>query len=176
VPHDQPGGVRGPDGRVEGRDDRPERAEEEESHRNREHGEERPPLRPHQIREDQPNVLKVWDSFEMERQVAAFRGVRIVVTMMMVFPSPSSAAEEDEDLLGVSRVQVARRLVRHEERRIRHDRAGDRDALLFAAGELSPFAPSRPTRASARRTRFFRSAALSRVSNRKFHVRAPESG
>src|SRR3712207_8940047 len=33
-------------------------------------------------------------------------------------------------------VEVSGRLVGHENRRVRHDRAGDRDALLLATGEL----------------------------------------
>ena len=43
----------------------------------------------------------------------------------------------------VLRVEVARRLVREEERRLGDERARDRDALLLAAGELAGRVPVR---------------------------------
>ena len=44
--------------------------------------------------------------------------------------------QEREDLEAGARVEVARGLVGQEQRRIGHERARDRDALLLAAGEL----------------------------------------
>ena len=46
------------------------------------------------------------------------------------------AAEELEDLPARGRVEVAGRLVREQHRRLRDERAGNRDALLLPAGEL----------------------------------------
>ena len=51
-------------------------------------------------------------------------------------------AELLEDLAARGRVEVARRLVGEDDRRPRDERAGDRDALLLAAGELG--GPVRP--------------------------------
>ena len=55
--------------------------------------------------------------------------------------------EQLQDLAAGRRVEVARRLVREDDARLRDERAGDRDALLLAAGELGR--PVRPPVAEA---------------------------
>ena len=44
--------------------------------------------------------------------------------------------QQVHDLLGAAPVEIARRLVAHQQRRIRDQRARDRDALLLTAGQL----------------------------------------
>ena len=57
--------------------------------------------------------------------------------MMMVLPcSRFSTCKQAQDLLGGGAVEVAGRLVADQQGRVGDQRAGDRDALLLAAGEL----------------------------------------
>ena len=59
------------------------------------------------------------------------------VTITTVWPNSSTARRSrSQDLLGGRRVEVARRLVGEDHGRPRGQRAGDRDALLLAAGQL----------------------------------------
>ncbi len=59
------------------------------------------------------------------------------VTMTIVFSNSSfSRAQQVENLARALGVQVAGRLVGHQQQRIVDDRAGNRHALLLAAGEL----------------------------------------
>ena len=58
------------------------------------------------------------------------------VTITTVAPSRCSDAEHVHDVRAVAAVEVARRLVGEDQRRIVDERARDRDALLLAAREL----------------------------------------
>ena len=58
------------------------------------------------------------------------------VTMASVAPCAVDALEQREHLLLARRVEVAGRLVEQQHARPHDERAGDRDALLLAAGEL----------------------------------------
>jgi len=73
--------------------------------------------------------------------------------MTIVFPiSAVSPLEQGENFLRVLRVQVAGRLIGHEEGRVADDRAGDGHALLLAARKLCGKCRSRsvsPTSSSA---------------------------
>src|SRR5262245_16069924 len=44
--------------------------------------------------------------------------------------------EQFEDMLSISAIEIARRLVRQQNRRLHHERSRQRDALLLAAGKL----------------------------------------
>ena len=60
------------------------------------------------------------------------------VTRMTVMPLSSiQLAEELDDFLARAGVEVARRLVAHQDRRVVDQRPGDGDALLLAAGKLA---------------------------------------
>ena len=60
------------------------------------------------------------------------------VTITMVLPcSRLSTCSRPEDLVGGLAVEVAGGLIAHQQLRVRHQRARDRDALLLAAGELA---------------------------------------
>ena len=50
------------------------------------------------------------------------------------------ALELDLQVHAQARVERAQRLVEQQHRRLEHERAGQRDALLLAAGELRPAA------------------------------------
>ena len=65
----------------------------------------------------------------------AARGSCVTITIVFL-NSWFSVSQQVEDLLGALRVEVAGRLVGDEHGRVRHDRAGDGDALLLSAGEL----------------------------------------
>ena len=58
------------------------------------------------------------------------------VTRMIVWPRRVQLVEEPDDLLAGGRVEVAGGLVGEQDRRLADQRAGDRDALPLAAGEL----------------------------------------
>ena len=55
---------------------------------------------------------------------------------MIVRPSSVQAFQQVEDFVGRRRVEVAGRLVGQDELGVVHQAAGDRHALLLAAGEL----------------------------------------
>ena len=74
---------------------------------------------------------------EEEHAVGDRRGVRVVGDHHgRLAEVGDHAAQEREDLAAGARVEVAGRLVGEHDRRPRDERAGDRDALLLAAGEL----------------------------------------
>ena len=64
------------------------------------------------------------------------RATASCVTMTIVWPKSSTAWRSRASTSRPDRVEVAGRLVGEHDRRARDQRAGDRDALLLAAGEL----------------------------------------
>src|ERR1044071_3880553 len=75
---------------------------------------------------------------EVPYQVRPLGSVRVVrhhQDRLLVLPIQT--LEQRQDLLRRLAVQIARRLVGHEDGRVGRDRAGDRDALLLTARELA---------------------------------------
>src|SRR5262245_48030716 len=74
----------------------------------------------------------------MQRHMRAFGGVRVMGDHDDSLPHLAvEPLEEEEDLIGVPRVEIPGRLVGHEERGIADEGPRDRHALLLAAGELA---------------------------------------
>ena len=129
---------------VEAVEHRAQRREQEHRHRDAEHRQRRPPLAAPGALQDQADefhaVAHLFDEralLEMQQVRGALGGVRVVrhhddrLLELLVQP-----LQQREDFRRRLRIEVAGRLVGDEQRRIGDDRAGDRDALLLAAGEL----------------------------------------